>query len=203
MNKKIIIYFILLLLLGCICFSLSGCYTTQSLDDLAYAVAIGVDVGKDNRLNFTLQFTKPTSSTGEGSSQSSPSIVYSVECSSIDSGLNLMNSYISKQIYLSHCKVIVFSEEIAKQGISKEIYTLFNKVQVRPNANIIVTKCDAKDFIENSEPALENLVAKYYEIAPQSSEYTGYTANVTIGQFFNSLTDTFSEPFAILRWIKL
>ena len=74
-----------------------------------------------------------------------------------------------------------------------------NKVQIRPNANIIISKCLAKDFIQNSQPKLENLVAKYYEIAPASSEYTGYTADTTIGDFFNQFTCNTCQPTAILR----
>lgn len=202
MNKTIFKYFFLLLILLLICCSFSGCSKVQSIDDLAYAVAMGIDVGDNNNIKFTLQFTMPNNSGEGGSGEPAPSIVESVECSSIDSGINLLNSYVSKEINLSHCKVIIFSEKIAEKGISKEVYTLINKVQIRPDANIIVSRSDAKDFIEASNPSLENLVAKYYEIAPRSSEYTGYTANVTIGEFFNALTDSYCEPFAILGGIN-
>ena len=159
--------------------------------------------GKDNRLNLTLQFTKPNSS-GEGGSsgETAPSVIDSVECSSIDSGLTLLNSYVSKEINLSHCKVIVISSELAARGISKEIYSLMNNVQVRPDSNIIISRSLAKDYIENAIPSLENLVAKFYEVYTQASEYTGYSVNTTIGEFFNNLTDSYYEPSAILGGVN-
>lgn len=139
-------------------------------------------------------------STGEGSSgEVAPTIINSVDASSLDSAINLMNTYVSKEISLSHCKAIIISESFASEGISKLLYSLMNKVQIRPDANIIISKCFAKDFIEKTQPNLENLVAKYYEIAPISSKYTGYTVNATIGNFFNQFSCRTCQPTATLR----
>lgn len=110
----------------------------------------------------------------------------------------MINSYISKQINLAHCKVIVFSEQVAVDGISKDVYSLMNNIQIRPDTSIIVSKCMAKDFIENSEPDLESSLSQYYEITPKSNEYTGYTDYATIGKFYNNLRSDTSEAYAIL-----
>lgn len=155
--------------------------------------------GDNNELKVTFEFTMPNSSGENASSDVAPMIINSVDASSLDSAINLMNTYVSKEISLSHCKAIVISESLASKGISKLLYSIMNKVQIRPNANIIISKCLAKDFIQNSQPKLENLVAKYYEIAPASSEYTGYTADTTIGDFFNQFTCNTCQPTAILR----
>ena len=191
-----------LILLG---FSLSffGAFNAKNIDNLAYVVALGLDVGETNNLKLSLQIAIPSdSSSMSGSEQSSDSIVNSVECSSIESGITLFNSYISKQIDLSHCKVIVFSEKLAKLGISEYLYTLMNNIQVQSEANIMVCKEDCSTFLKNSKPLLEKMSAKYYEIALNSSEYTGYTANITLGTFFSDYTDTFQEASAILASVN-
>ncbi|MBR1802874.1 MAG: hypothetical protein IJ777_02745 [Clostridia bacterium] len=126
----------------------------------------------------------------------------SVNAVSIDNALNLMNTFMSKEINLSHCKVIVFSEEIAKRGIRKEVSTLINNVQIRPDSNIIISTCSAEEYLKNVSPSLENLVAKFYEILPNSADYTGYTANVDLVNFFNRLISKTSEPVAILGSIS-
>jgi len=113
-----------------------------------------------------------------------------------------MNTYIGKRLNLSHCKVTVFSENVAVTGISKHIYTLMNDTQIRPSANIVVSKCDAKYYIENSKPILENLITKYYDIFDYSSNFTGYTADATIGDFLNKLECDTCSPFAILGGIN-
>lgn len=193
--RKIIVIFFIILVSS---LSFIGAYNSRNIDNLAYAVALGLDVGENNNLKLSLQIAIPSDSGSSGSEQSSDSIVNSVECSSIESGIALFNSYISKQIDLSHCKVVVFSEKLAKLGISEYIYTLINNIQVQSESKIIICKDDSTSFLENSKPVLEKMSAKYYEISPNSSEYTAYTDNITLGDFFTSYTDTFKEASAIL-----
>lgn len=195
-------YLILLLILTLSMFSLSGCqYRHTSIDDLAYVVAIGIDVGTNNNFLLSFQILIPSSSSGD-SSQSDKSITNSVECSSIDSGINTMNSYISKEIGLAHCKAIVISENLAKQGISEIIFTLMNDIQIRPDCSVIISRCNSAYFLENSKPVLEKLTARYYEIAPTSSEYTGYTQDVTLNDVFYELNTSTGNPIAILGGIN-
>lgn len=138
----------------------------------------------------------------DGSSQSDSSIVTTIECASFDSGVNLLNSYLSKESNLSHCKIIVFSEEFANNGISETLFTLMNKVEVRPDCNVLVSRCSSEYFLNNSKPVLEKLSARYYEIAPTSSEYTGFTQSITLSEFFSDYTDTFQNCYAILGGIN-
>ena len=136
------------------------------------------------------------------SSQSKESTVTTVDCSSIDNGIGLVNSYISKKVNLSHCKAIVISEELAYEGISEYIYTLVNNLEIRPNCNIIISRCKASDYLENSQPTLESVSARYYEFTLNSSEYTGFTENVTLSDFYSDMLRTTSQAHAILGGIN-
>lgn len=191
--------FLIFCIISILIFSLSGCYSVQSIDDLAYVVALGIDLGKNNNLELTVQLTFPNSADSSSSSgEAAPTIINSVECSSINSGISLLNSYVSKEINLSHCKVLIFSEAIASRGIGSEIYTLSNQVEIRPDCNVIISKSSAKQYITNSKPELENLVVKYYELTPYSNEYTGHITNATMSNFFNALSANYGDPVAIL-----
>lgn len=171
----------------------------QSIDDLSYVVALGIDSGTNDKLKVTFQFTMPNSSGENISGKTAPSVIDSVEAASIDSAINLMNTYVSKEMNLAHCKAIVFSEEIARKGIKEEVYSLLNIIQLRPDTNIIISTSTAEHYIESVHPTLENLVTKFYAILPNSSQYTGYTANIEIGQFMNQIMSQVSQPSAILR----
>ena len=154
--------------------------------------------GEKEKFNISFQFTPSSSHSETGSSEKTDLIINSVEASSIDSAVNLMNAYMAKELSLSHCRLIIFSEEVAYDGISDEIYTLTNDAQVRPSTNIIVSKNAAKDYLNNSQSPLENLITKNYEIFPNSSRYTGYVYDATLGDFINQLVSTTGEPIAIL-----
>lgn len=177
---------------------LSGCYDSRGIEDLAYVTALGIDIDDNEILSITFQISIPGTSSESGSSQSSKTENTTVQCTSIDSGISLVNSYISKEINLSHCKAIIFSEKIASRGLNNYIDTLANNVEIRPDCNVIITRCTAKDFIENATPSIETLTARYYEVALKSSEYTGYTTSTDFANFVNNIKNSFVQATAIL-----
>lgn len=193
--KKIISIIIVLTLVP---FTLTGCQDAKGIENLAYVTAIGFDVGENNLIKVTFQFAKLTSSEQSGSSQPQNSEIVTIDCSSFDSGLNIINSYISKKVNLSHCKIIVFSEEIAVTGILEHVSVLASDREIRPDCNVLVSKCKAKDFLENSIPTLTNLTPRYYEILLNSKEYTGFSENVPLWKFFINMRNSTEEAVAIL-----
>ena len=199
---KIIKVFFVIALIIVLLIAFSSSYTSLSIDNLAFVIAIAIDVGdSDENVKVTFQLEKPSSISQNGSPEDDTTVMNTVETSSISTAINFMNAYIGKEINLSHCKLVVFSEEIASKNISDKIYTLVNDIQIRPSTNIIVSKTTAKYYLENSKPSLEALPTKYYEIFPNSSKYTGYTVNVTIGDFYRYLSSNSCEPYAILGGI--
>lgn len=180
----------------------SSSYLSLSMDNLAYVLVIGIDKGTDNNLEVSFQFSTTSKSTESGSTEKTPSVMDTVTAPSLSTAINLMDSYMGKELNMSHCKVIIFSEELAEEGISEEIYTLINDTQVRPSANIVVSKCNAKFYMEQTSPELENLISKYYEIFTNSSKYTGFKPDATIGDFFNAIICKTCEPVAILGGIS-
>lgn len=197
LNKLVRNLFILILIIVFIV-AFSSSYLSLSMDNLAYVLAIGIDKYDKNNLLVTFQFSTTTPTSESGTTKKTPTITNSVIASSLSTAVNLMNSHMGKELNLSHCKVIIFSEELASEGISDEIYTLINDTQIRPSSNIVISKCTAKYYIENTSPELENLISKYYEIFTNSSKYTGFQPNSTIGDFFNALICKTCEPYAIL-----
>lgn len=180
--------------------------TSQSIENLAYVIAIGIDPGDNNLIKLTLQISTPSSGSSSGSKsteQSSEATTTTVECSTITSGFNMVNSYISKELNLSHCKIVVFSEEFATTGISDEISTLANNVEIRPDCSIAISKCDAKDFIEMNKPVLVTLTARFYEVVVRSGDYTGYSTNINLLDFYKALRNDSCEPVAILAGINV
>ena len=198
MKKKFIIILILFVVFITFIAGFSNSYVSHRIEHLAYVLVLGIDKGEKARLKISTQFINVPSSSSGASSDSSQIVLTSCEANSMFSGLNLLNSYIGKEINLAHCSVIVFSEEIAKEGISSEIYSLINNEEIRSSANIVVTNCKAYDYINNSKPNLENLTSKYFDTFDITSKLTGYFSNITLGDFFNNLSESNSDPIAVL-----
>ncbi len=192
---KVLCFAIILIILTV---SFSSSFTRVNLDNIAVVVAIGMDKADNNNLKVCFQFTNPSSISESGAFETSDSVLKTVTAPSISSAINLMNSYLGKELTLAHCKLLVFSEELAKSGIGNSIYTLMNDAQVRPSCNIVISKTSAEYYIDNSEPDLEPLLSKYYELFISSNQFTGYTANATLGKFFDNMICQSCDPYAIL-----
>lgn len=208
MFKKVF-YVICILVFFAVAFS--GYLHEQDINDLAYIIAVGFDVGDNDDIKLTFQISIPSkngsgsSSSGGSSSEgsgSSDTLKQTVECNSFNSGLNMANNIISKKLSLTHCKFIVFSEEFASRGISNYIYTLENNVELRSNCNVLISTTSAEKFINSSTPVLEHSTSKYYEIITTSSRYSGYTTNATLNTVYTSFVDSFGSTATMLGSVQ-
>lgn len=201
MNRNLMNIVVFLILLVIFVTGFSNSYTSHNISNLAYVLAIGIDKGEKAKLKISAQFSKSaifSSESGSSSEDASNIILVSGEADSIFSGLNLLNSYIGKELNLAHCSVIIFSEEFAKEGISTEIFSLINNEEVRPSTNLVISKCSAYDYLNNSIPNLEKMTIKYYDTFSITSRFTGYISNLTIGDFYNDMASSSCDSTAIL-----
>lgn len=196
LTRTIIFFIVLIFFIN----GFSKSQVSRNLSNLAYVLALGIESGENAKLKITAQFAKDSafSPTGGSSNSSDELVITSGESDSIFSGINLLNSYIGKELNLAHCDVIVFSEEFAQKGISEEIYGLMNNEEIRPSTNIVVSTCSAYEYLKNINPNLEKLPTKYYDTFTITSRLTGYISNITIGNFYNDLTSKAYHPTAIL-----
>ncbi|MGI6778003.1 MAG: Ger(x)C family spore germination protein [Acetivibrionales bacterium] len=193
--KKTALLFIILALILC-----SGCFDATEIDEFGYTSAIGLDKGKTNHLKMTFQIEIPKNIGGGegGGSEGKSFTITSVETPTIYSGMNMINAYISKRINTTHTKVIVISEELAREGIEKYIQAFVRGREFRPNMYIIIAKGSAEDYIKNVDPKMEIHPAKYYELNTRSFWYTGFTAETSLFNFYLQQECTCSQPVADL-----
>ena len=197
--KKFFIWIIIFCTIFIFTYAFSASYNSQNIDRLDYVIAIGIDKSPDNtNLQVSFEFTDLGAFSESDSEQGSKPIIDTVVAPSISESINLMNAYAGKQVNLSHCKVVVFSEDVARDGILEEVTYLMNSPQIRPTTNIIIASDKAKDYIENSTSSLEGILTKYYNLFPTSAEYTGYTSNILLSRFYQNLTSDESGAVAIL-----
>lgn len=79
-----------IIILSFLLFNLSGCYDATGIEELAYVVALGLDLSENNELELSVQIaTSKKDSSGSdsanGSSQSKGSNVTTIKCDTISS----------------------------------------------------------------------------------------------------------------------
>ena len=156
---------------------ISGCYDGEEPDSLAFVVAIGVDKAEEEREGYkiTFQFANPTQISGgaseEGGKPGKESIKnITVPAPSIYSAINQANHMVSKTFTLAHTKLIVFSDEIAKEGIDCFLETVSRSSDIRPNTYFAVSKCSAVEFLEEVDPDTEVNPVRYYTMIFENNQ---------------------------------
>ena len=214
------------ILIACIIISLIfsfNSYTNSgsNLDDQSYVMAIGIDVGDTSDYKISLQLSTLESSATEGSMKSDKSssggggeqessssgstseetskyIIYTVDSNSIDNAINIADAYLNKNIDLSHCKILLISEDVAKNGISSLVNSITNKVKIRPDCNIIISQVPQNEFENKDEVKFESLLSKYYDVTANIETGRGYSELIHLNDFYLNLNDDTIQPVATL-----
>lgn len=163
--KKIISVFLSALL----CIPLSGCHDIHEPNSIAYVVAIGVDKSEGRNYNITIQFAKPVqisggSDEGGGGGEGNITENITIEAPAFFSAITMANQIVSKKFDLSHAKLIVFSEEVAREGINNFIQIISRNSELRPNIYLAVSLSSAQEYLESVKPMIEINPVKYYQL---------------------------------------
>ena len=181
-------------------FLLTGCANSEeNLENYYYVMAIGIDKGENTKINLSVQIASNSSGSQDsdsGSSQQNSSNIYSTPCNSIDSGISILNNYLSKRINISHCSAIIFSEELGREGIKNYINALGNNPEIRPTCNIMISSTTGLDVLEKISNSTEVFSSRYYEFIKSSTKYTGYSVTPELSEFFYCLNFSKNSCFA-------
>lgn len=156
---------------------LSGCFGTEP-NDTAYVCAIGIDKGQEGNFDITIQFAKPTQISGgsnEEGGKGGENIVENIliEAPDIYSAVNIANHLVSKKFSLSHMKLIVFSEETARDGIEDVMEIISRSNEMRPDIITAVSQSSANSYLEDLKPIIDVNPAKYYQLIFENNDSGG------------------------------
>ena len=195
--KKIILIFAMIIT---VLITVSENYDARSVETLSYVIAIGLDKSESEKeeLKLTIQIAKPD--TSEGSGTKIKSEIATVDCNSFNLGLAMLNLSNANELNLSHCTVIIISEELAKEGIESFIDTLANKIEIRPPCNILISKDSAEEFLSVTSE-IEDISSKFYNSFVNSAKTISYTTPCQLSDFYSSLRDDVRAPRALYSFI--
>lgn len=113
---------------------LSGCYDYKEINHTAMVSGIGIDVGNRGRYRVSVEVIQPSSGEGE----SSVAKVFFDEGDSVEDCLKRLVHVVSRELRFSHCKLIVFSENVASAGISNLVDGFLRDPEYRPDLYLAV-----------------------------------------------------------------
>lgn len=199
MRKVVSIILIILTLSSLL---LTGCKDSSEVDDNVYAVVIGLDKGINNKVMVTIQYPAYMQTKGEGKGteigiSGSAGNLHSVEGPSMLECINLMNMAISRRISLLHTKMLVISEDFAREGIGDFLSPLARFRGVRTTMFVVVTKGTAAAFMEENKTSIGPSLTKSIELMMAQSENTGFFPPENFHNFYRDILSTYGNSVAI------
>jgi spore germination protein KC len=211
MQKKVSLLLILVLITS---FTFTGCYDAMEVDDEVYALAVGVDVGVNNKLIITIQYPTYKSSGGGASGGGGPSggagnlnalqgsNVQTIEAATILEGIDMFGMAISRRVSLSHTKLLVFSEEFARAGIGYYIAPIARFRETRRTMGVVVVRGKAEDFIKANESNIGESLTKTLELMVTQARYSSYFPEIRFSELYRGILSQNQSPAAIYAGIN-
>ncbi|QSQ08121.1 Spore germination protein B3 [Koleobacter methoxysyntrophicus] len=213
MNKAFITAVIFLVISA----SLTGCYDSREIEELAYVMTIGIDKGVTDKLRLTVQFSTmsgPTAAAGggmgggggnggsqDGGEQDGYTAI-TMDVPSFFTGIDMINTIVPRKLNFMHTKALVFSEEMAREGIGDYIAPIVRYREIRRTIHVIVCKGSAADFIKENKPFIGTTLSKTMEIMMEGPYDTGFFPHVTLYDIYNNMKSTYRQPVAILGTVN-
>jgi len=181
--KKYLILIVIILLS-------SGCFDYQELNNRAIISGISVDYNNDN-YEITMEILTSQKSENQNS-ENSKTYYIDGEANTIPEAFQKANLKLAKEPYYSHLKVVILSEQIAKEKLDHVLDYFVRDPSIRNIFIPIVAKdCEAKTLLKNNSK--ENSVVS--ESIQRMIETNSMTDQVRVPINFQNFLDSIISPY--------
>ncbi|OPZ94546.1 MAG: Spore germination protein B3 precursor [Firmicutes bacterium ADurb.Bin419] len=123
----------------------SSCWNYREIDDMAIVSGVAIDKGINNRYAITPEIVQIAG--GREHKQSSETVT--IEGKSIFDAVRNEISVTGKKLYWSHTKVVIVSQEIAREGLNKVVDWYARDAEAREDVHFLISKDEsAKEIFE-------------------------------------------------------
>ncbi|MFS0855566.1 Ger(x)C family spore germination protein [Paenibacillus taichungensis] len=191
----------IIIILVVICGSLiSGCWNRRELNELAVAVAIGVDK-KDEKINLSHQILNVGAISEKGSSYATVN-VFQETGESINVMSRKTTTKSTRKLYVGQLQMLVLGEEFAKEGVAKVLDNISRDHEFRSDFFVIIArKGEARDILKVFTPLEKTPATKLKNSLEVSSEVWGETSAVEFRDLTSNVISKGRE--AVLTGITL
>ncbi|WP_178023264.1 Ger(x)C family spore germination protein [uncultured Paenibacillus sp.] len=146
---------LLLLAILCAVLPLSGCWDAEELNRRAVVSGIGIDRApgeQEYRVSFQVIIADEIS--GKSGRGATPTMVYSAQGRSVMEAVRKVSLLVPRLVSTAHTRIVVISEELARQGISDIVDFLDRDSDIRLTTKIYIAKngVQAHDIMSGLTP---------------------------------------------------
>ncbi|NOU87015.1 Ger(x)C family spore germination protein [Paenibacillus sp. LMG 31460] len=188
MPKRIISFMILIVMLA----TLTGCWGREELNEIAIIHTLTIDKEENNNIRVTVEISQ-TVPQGQAPSGLRGNPVYLSEVGeTLFDIARKLSATTSRTLIWGHISAIVFSKEVAKEGVQKHFDILTRLRHFRNMTNVYITDGKAKDIL-SAEVPLQKLTSIGLTGLIKAQKSNASTKRVTQMQVFQTLTNDYND----------
>ncbi len=182
----------------CSLFLLTGCWDKQEIKKIGFVLAIGIDKGpKSGEILVTAQVVDPEVAQGEGSIEKSSVKLVRNKGKTVFQAIRKMLQEFDRKNHYAHNKVIVISEDLAKEGLLPILDSLKRGGEVRGYVWLCIAKgAKAREVLGVKPEGIETVQANYLKGIIENQKFNHSSANLTILDFYKKVLGTGIYPVA-------
>ena len=192
-SKRLFVLIILIL----ICVLLAGCWNYSEIEQLAIIAGVAIDKNPDGSIHITIEIADIAS---DGKVSYKP-VILEVDGQTVVEAMKKGVILEGKRLYWSHAKVIILSQEIAKEDISKYLDYIYRDEETRVDVWMLVSKEKTAGEILKSKGQLKPIVSFQIDDIMRTQKEVSRFPRVEIFEFFDRTFYTNVSP--ILPAVKL
>lgn len=180
----------------------SGCSNVKQLNRVSFVTAVGVDKGKNGVVVHILiavpgKFSSIAPGGGGGASNQNPNYILSAEGTSIGDALYKMKRKSARNLDYGHTRVILFSDELAKEGLDGFLDIFMRREEFQINAWVLTTKGSTKKILQVRPEVPESLTDYLVDVLSQTGSDTAEILPIFLYEFFSFLHEPGKTPYTM------
>jgi spore germination protein KC len=118
----------------------TGCWNRRELNNLAFAGVIGIDKAGNDFEVSVLVMDPNAASAKKPSSGRSPSVLYHAKGETVPQAIRRMAAVTPRHLYFSHIRMLIFGEQLARDGIRDTLDFLSRNNEIRTDFYFAISK---------------------------------------------------------------
>lgn len=168
---------------------LSGCWNRKEINELSIVTAVGIDKSSEGYL-VSVQIINPSEIASEKkASNRTPVNTYHASGRTIFEAVRRLTLETPRRAYFAHMRLLVFGEEMAKEGIARSLDLFSRDHEIRSDYSIVIAKNQrAEKLLEILTPVELIPANKILSSLKTSQKVWAPTHMVELDELLNSLS---------------
>ncbi|WP_010503069.1 Ger(x)C family spore germination protein [Paenibacillus elgii] len=183
---------------------MNGCWNRKELNELGIVIATAIDIGANNQWELSFQVVIPQSiatQSGGGGGNQAPVTVFTTKGKTLEEAFRNASNETSRSLFLAHNRVIILSEQVAKNGVNQVVDFYLRQSESRETMDVFLTRGNSKKLLRVLIP-LEKIPGNAIDKMIQKGELGLSTIRkINLHEFISTAADPSAS--AILPEIKI